>query len=287
MKNIKNFLDKKPITGCIITEIIFLIIFLIINFIIERLSIDTDIYNVYMSKEFIMTIISFSFMCIWEKVYILKRNLRIKRYFGGLLTGIFILIAGSLTLFSGWMEIAFKDVYMQVGIETTNYILQPKMHILVFVLYIILIGIAEEILFRGIIAEELLKVFGTSKKGIVKAIMISSIMFGIAHMINALNTSVLSAVIQTIIVSFMGMVFSIIYFKSGNIWTVITVHAFIDFSQLAFNGGIYGNLTGKNTMADAMEYSLLNLLGIIPYIILLFILLRKKNIKIIQENYKD
>lgn len=154
-------------------------------------------------------------------------------------------------------------------------------------MYIILIGIAEEILFRGIIAEQLLKTFGTSKKGIVKAIMISSIMFGMAHMINALNTSVLSAAIQTIIVSFMGMVFAIVYFKSGNIWAAITVHAFIDFSQLAFNGGIYGNPAGENTIADAMGYSLVNLLGIIPYIILLFILLRRKNIQKIQENYKD
>lgn len=281
----RKFVANKPIASCLVIEAIFLTAFLIMYPITRMLVIDTDVYNTYILKEIILAVVSFSLMYLVGKNYVLKRNLNIKNYFGGLLTGAFILVSGFITLFSGGMEIVFKEIYEQMGIETTDYVLQSPVHILVFIMYVFLIGVVEEVLFRGLIAEQLMKTFGVTKKGVIKAVVISGIMFGMAHMVNALNTGILSATVQAIIVSFMGMVFAIIYFKSGNIWSVITVHAFIDFAQLAFNGGIYGSPVDENTIANAMGYSFANLLGVVPYIILLFILLRNQNIKRIQINY--
>ena len=53
----------------------------------------------------------------------------------------------------------------------------------------LLIGIAEESIFRGIIAESMLRTFRNTSNGKCKAVIISSLIFGMAHITNAANAS--------------------------------------------------------------------------------------------------
>jgi len=75
---------------------------------------------------------------------------------------------------------------------------------------VVLIGpICEEIIFRGIILEGLLKNYSTQK-----AIIFSALIFGLIHFIP----------IQVINASFMGLILGWIYLKTRSLWVCIALH---------------------------------------------------------------
>ncbi len=52
-----------------------------------------------------------------------------------------------------------------------------------------LVGVAEEFLFRGVVAETLLEHFGTSRAGVWKACLLSGVLFGCAHLTNLFTSA--------------------------------------------------------------------------------------------------
>jgi membrane protease YdiL (CAAX protease family) len=81
-------------------------------------------------------------------------------------------------------------------------------------------GVCEEMLFRGVFQSSFTSWFGSSW-----GLAVSSILFGLLHPI-----SIPYVVIACIIGFYLGMVFMV----SGNLLTVMVVHAFYDFAFLAF-----------------------------------------------------
>lgn len=58
--------------------------------------------------------------------------------------------------------------------------------VILFVLNCIGVGVFEEGLFRGIVLNNMLRKWGSTKKGIYRAAIVSSVFFGISHIINLL-----------------------------------------------------------------------------------------------------
>ena len=154
--------------------------------------------------------------------------------------------------------------------------------ILTFFLCMICVGIAEELFFRGVIAEILFERFGVDRAGIWKAVILSGAFFGIVHLNNLSFGEPIGVLVQVIGASVSGMVFTAIYYRSGSIWTTILIHSYNDVAALALSG-IYGCETVKDIISD---YGLLKLIGMIPYIIVLLVLLRKKKIGEVEKNMK-
>lgn len=48
-------------------------------------------------------------------------------------------------------------------------------------------GLFEEILYRGFVMNGLLSHWGNSRKGVIKAVVISAVLFGVLHMINLMG----------------------------------------------------------------------------------------------------
>ena len=67
--------------------------------------------------------------------------------------------------------------------------LLPLWRILSFFANMMLVGVAEEFLFRGVVAETLLEHFGTSRGGIWKACLLSGVLFGCAHLTNLFTSA--------------------------------------------------------------------------------------------------
>ena len=91
------------------------------------------------------------------------------------------------------------------------------------ILFMISVGIYEEIFFRGIILNILMK---NCKRNKLFLIVIASIIFGITHLINLVNMheyyiGIISQMLYTIVI---GIFLSIIYIKYNNIWPVIIIH---------------------------------------------------------------
>ena len=151
-------------------------------------------------------------------------------------------------------------------------LLRPGYEIVAFVVCMFLVGMTEEFLCRGAIAGLLLERYGATKQGVWKAVIVSGILFGMAHLTNLIGADPVGVFVQCVVAGMMGMAFAAIYFRSGNIWVVVFLHGFIDLCGL-ITSGLYGTGGASEVISG---YQLVQLIGVIYYVILLAVLLRKK-----------
>lgn len=105
------------------------------------------------------------------------------------------------------------------GININNSIDEIIFHILTM----INIGFIEEIIFRGFLYKML------AKDNVKIAILVSSITFGIGHIINLLNGALLLPTIMQICYSIsIGYLFAIIFYKSKSIVPCIITHCLVN-----------------------------------------------------------
>lgn len=131
---------------------------------------------------------------------------------------------------------------------------QIKLKVIVICL---LVGLAEEYVFRGILIGLFLKL---THNNALLAVVGSSIMFGLIHMMNlkALSFGYVSA--QVIFAAAIGILFGTIYLKTRNLSIVIALHALRDMFPMFSN----------KMMAEAgkMEFSAASL-----YVTVIFLLI--------------
>lgn len=116
----------------------------------------------------------------------------------------------------------------------------PASSVVLFILQMLLIGVAEETLFRGILQNAVMDCIGSYTVGRVRAsIIISGVIFGLVHLTNALSPAITlaAAARQAIVVIPLGIVFGAIYYISKrNLWVVILIHACNDFCAFVSSG---------------------------------------------------
>ena len=87
------------------------------------------------------------------------------------------------------------------------------------ILYMAFVAFVEETIFRGIILKMMLK------KGLIIAILWSSILFSLSHLLNSLGTSnIISVITQTSYAFVIGIILSVIVIKTNNIFIPILFH---------------------------------------------------------------
>jgi len=152
--------------------------------------------------------------------------------------------------------------------------------IVMFGVFLLAVGFAEEVFFRGIICEGIDRKYGNTGFGTLFAVISSSLIFGCAHISNALVGQALDiTIIQIIGATFIGFVFGVIYLKRRNIFAVALIHALFDLAAMYLNG-IYniGSLLESNStdetlpsisvlIADNGFYFILGIIIFLPYMI--------------------
>ena len=102
--------------------------------------------------------------------------------------------------------------------------------ILTVLLIWVTVAFMEEILFRGFLMTEIIKVLGASGWALTVNIVFTSVVFGLAHWYQG-RSGVLSS-------GTIGLLISLIFVYSGfNLWLVILVHGFIDTTYLVLMYG--------------------------------------------------
>ena len=98
------------------------------------------------------------------------------------------------------------------------------------VLSMLLIGYIEEVIFRGFLFKALIP-----KDGIVIAVIISAVTFGIGHIVNLFaGQANLETVIQVFFAIAWGFIFTMVFYKSGSLLPCIIAHSLVDaFSKFA------------------------------------------------------
>lgn len=97
-----------------------------------------------------------------------------------------------------------------------------------FVVNYLLVGLGEETLGRAVVAETLLEHFGQERRGILAACGVSGIIFGLMHLVNLAYQPAASVAAQVVSAAFAGVLLAAIYFRSGNIWATVILHALYD-----------------------------------------------------------
>jgi membrane protease YdiL (CAAX protease family) len=153
------------------------------------------------------------------------------------------------------------------------------------------IGLAEELLVRGLILGMLIMKWGNTKKGVYQSVIVSSLIFGCAHLGNIIiDPSLLVATLsQVLYATFIGVFFAACVLRSQSIWPAIILHATIDFvsqlQQITIGGGIEtaNQVTASVNLLQAMQpiiiYGMLASYG--------FFLLKKVTPVVIESKYTN
>lgn len=96
-----------------------------------------------------------------------------------------------------------------------------------FILTMLLVGFLEEVIFRGLLLRALLP------KGIVSAVMIASLTFGLGHIINLINGAPLADTLrQLAYASATEFLYTILAYKGKSLLLCILSHGFINATSL-------------------------------------------------------
>ncbi len=105
-------------------------------------------------------------------------------------------------------------------------------YLLMFLFGVILTGIFEEVAMRGILLPLFLKLFNFKKKSFYLAAIFSSLIFGLLHYMNVYRKEDYGfdvATSQVIAAFCIGIYFCGLFFRTGNIFSSILIHAAFNF----------------------------------------------------------
>ena len=97
------------------------------------------------------------------------------------------------------------------------------LEIILYVISMLCVGFIEEIIFRGFLFKAL------SKDNLKTAIIVSSVTFGIGHIINLINgADVIPTLLQICYAIAGGFMFTVVFYKSGNLLPCIIAHGLLN-----------------------------------------------------------
>lgn len=125
-----------------------------------------------------------------------------------------------------------------IAISTVNFwfgvrLNEPVHEAVFFTLSMVCVGFLEEIIFRGFLFKAM------AKDGLTSAIIVSSVTFGIGHIVNLINGSgaeLIPNLCQVVYAIAFGYLCVILFHRGGSLIPCIAAHSFVNATS-AFQGG--------------------------------------------------
>lgn len=144
-------------------------------------------------------------------------------------------------------------------------------------------GFGEEVAFRGLGVANYLRRDNT-EKGVAKIFWLSSIVFGLAHVLNAFaGAPLLISLGQAAYAAGIGMILGAVYLRTGNLWPTILAHMSVDFME--FVRGDLGDSGGIMSSFGIGDWITI-IAGIIGIVLGLYLIRPSKRSEIV-ELWKD
>lgn len=259
MKRVKVFLKSKPIVLGFVLIILYILL-AIITYPFAYLFPAKEPYIMYGET--------------FAKVVIFVVLLLILRWFGWLKA-------------SGITRIGNKEIWLIVGLVLCYkvivelYVFTGEISFSITdvtiafsnLLYYLMGSLVEETMYRGLILTTMVLVWGNNKKGIVKAILISSALFGITHLLNIIADPVEEVIIQSIVVILPGIFYSVIVLLSKSLWPAIIIHWI---TNAAVNIQLADKISHTISTMDWIVYGIL----LLPLIIFSLLMILKSDFDI-------
>lgn len=129
---------------------------------------------------------------------------------------------------------------------------QPPLETVLYILSMFLVGFLEELIFRGLLFQAM------AKDGVKSAVIVSSVTFGIGHIVNLINGSgveLLPNLLQVMYAVAIGFAFVMIYRKTKSLMPCILVHSI-------FNGlSAFANEAAMTPQRQILSGILLTVIG--------------------------
>lgn len=216
-----------------------------------------SIYKFFFKALIMFVVIDLSMMLIasglMESAFSSKYgNELVYEIFYGIVVLIVLLLFNNSYIFTNKKEKMGKGIILAIPllafsiislIQSIGYIEEFSFPIFInIIVFSICVGVTEEFLCRGWIQNEFIERYSNDKKSVLLSILLSSLIFGFMHIVNALgNQGLFETLLQIMNATSIGFLFGCIYYKTKNIWTVIFLHSFYDFTLL---------LSDMNTIKD-------------------------------------
>lgn len=132
----------------------------------------------------------------------------------------------------GWAAFLFAGLYLGfafANVDTSGFRSPDMPHLLSTLLFVLGIGCFEELLFRGAVLPVLIRRLGGTKKGVWGAMLLSSLLFGLAHIVNAIGGTLDETNLMQIgLCVIYGLFLAVVYLRCKTLWPPILLHALID-----------------------------------------------------------
>lgn len=217
MESCKNFAKKYPLVLVVLTPILLWALLKGIR------TIPTWQFSLGVN-EVIAAVVVFIFTFLFMGKEKVKFQLDGFRYGFRMFRGyfIFMLVFGGLVAIG---SVVTSGVSSQTLINLVNVLLVG-----------LTVGIVEEFTYRGLVFGGILQKIGRSKKNIIIAAVVSSLIFGVMHVADGAivgeisnSTALINSVLKTVQSGVFGVAIAFVYIKTRNIHVVCALHGVDDF----------------------------------------------------------
>ena len=241
MKKDNIVVDKRNKMSIYTFSILMFIVF-VATFYLVHVFLSDYLFNVMFNNmhtydiifEAILAILAFIVLLFWKNSYVFIQKQ--EKFISSLRYGWFYIIMGIL----------FMLLYGGSAINNIPGVINTA-------IFALLVGIYEEFLCRGWLLNEFLERYGNTKKGVWISIIASGVIFGLIHFINVSSSGFAGTLTQVLSASASGILFGFIYYKTKNIWSVVFLHAYWDFTlflgELSPVTQVTANFSGTNIIA--------------------------------------
>ena len=122
------------------------------------------------------------------------------------------------------------------------------------------VGVAEEFLFRGLLLYALVRVWGTTRRGMLAAVTLPALIFAVLHILQVASGNPLDGALMTILNALVGGLWlGALVLLGGSIWPAVLIHAagnaVVQLGALSVSGFDPG--VGNYALATAAELPVL------------------------------
>ena len=254
----KAFHKDNPLSFTLFELILFLILGILLNIIFFNLI----PWNIsYLSEIIVEVVLGFLALILMIRLGLFEKEMfSSKNLFLGIKLGFFILVSGFIQLL----------IYLYLNVNSHFCINWVSLVASVF--YSFAIGFYEEVFMRGLLLGNLVKNYD---KGVFKGLIISSLIFGLAHLVNLIHAPLFDTIVQVIYSITAGILFGAVFIKSKNLLSLIILHGVFNLFTY-FTVNLYSsNFISYNLSTYPLIYIVFNVFIIVGNLIFGFYVFKR------------
>ena len=271
----KVFSQKKPFLFGLSISVVAIALLDMVYFGVVKIFPGMDSISMIAISSVAQLVLGISVLLISRHTCVAKGWFRVKGTVNGLLMG--------------WLAILYAvgmSLITTINMPPEYWIVPKPWPLFVLVAVAFTTGLFEEVLVRGLVLNVLLNKMSDTRKSIIKACWVSSMLFGVLHLFNlTTGAGVIETVGQVIYATFVGVFLAAIYIRTKSLWPSIILHAVIDLPDYIFGAFVSSQAIEETAQQQAAQGTLEIIISTLILValsslclIVAFILLRRKKI---------